>query len=309
METFTPPVKRFSGTVNWLIFFTICFIWGSSFILMKLGLYGSNGESLLSYIQVAALRICTAAFVLLPVAIKNFKSVSYKLFGLLTLSGLLGSLVPAFLFCYAETRIDSALAGTLNSLTPILTVLLSYILFKKKIAKLQALGILIGFSGIALLFSSGGHAHHGQTAFGLLVILATLSYALNITLVNRYLTGISAVSITSFSLCAVAVPSFVILALSGFFNLPLEEFAYQKACVAVGLLGILSTAIAWLLFYVLIKRTNVLFTSTASYGIPFIALSWGWVYGETFIWAQFGCLVLILGGVGLTKIDSRKRRQ
>jgi drug/metabolite transporter (DMT)-like permease len=126
----------------------------------------------------------------------------------LVLSGLFGSLGPAFLFCYPETRIDSALAVTLNSLTPIFVVLLAFILFKQKIAKLQALGISIGFSGIALLFLSGGHAHLGQIAFGLLVILATLYHALNVALVNRYLTRISAVSITSFSLCAAAIPHF-----------------------------------------------------------------------------------------------------
>jgi drug/metabolite transporter (DMT)-like permease len=308
MGTPEPPVKRLSRIVNWLMFFAICFIWGSSFILMKLGLYGSNGQQLLSYTQVAALRICAAAIVLLPVLIKNFGAVPRRSFGLLGLSGLLGSLAPAFLFCYAETRIDSALAGTLNSLTPIFASLMGFIVFKQKIAKMQTLGILIGFSGIALLFLSGSHSHHGQIAFGLLVIVATLSYALNITLVSHYLTGISAVSITAFSLCAVGIPSFVILALSGFFKLPLHEIAYQKACLAAGLLGVLSTAIAWLLFYALIKRTNVLFTSTASYGIPFIALGWGWIYGETVTWAQLGFLVLIVGGVGLTKIDSRKRR-
>jgi drug/metabolite transporter (DMT)-like permease len=96
----------------------------------------------------------------------------------------------------------------------------------------------------------------------------------------------------------------LILVLSGFFKLLLQEIAYQKACLAVALLGIFSTAIAWLLFYALIKRTNVLFPSTASYGIPFIALGWGWIYGEAVTWAQFGFLVLILGGVDLTKIDT-----
>jgi drug/metabolite transporter (DMT)-like permease len=306
LKTSTPLAPEFSGLINWLIFFTICFIWGSSFVLMKLGLYAANGQPLLSYTQVAALRICTAGIVLIPVVIKDFKSVPRKLFGLLTLSGLLGSLAPAFLFCFAETRIDSALAGTLNSLTPLFAVLLAFFLFKQKIAKLQALGILIGFAAITLLFLVGRHAHHGQTAYGWLVILATLSYAFNITFVNRYLKDVSAMVITAFSLCAVAIPSSVILWLTGFFELPLREFAYQKATLAICSLGIFSTAVAWLLFYILVKRTSVLFTSTASYGIPFIAFGWGWIYGETVTLAQFGCLLLILAGVCLTRIDIQK---
>jgi drug/metabolite transporter (DMT)-like permease len=273
---------------------------------MKLGLYDNNAHSLLTYTQVAAIRIFTAGIVLFPVVIKNFKKVPPKFYGLLMLSGLLGSLLPAFLFCLAETRIDSALAGTLNSLTPIFAVLLGFVFFKQRIAKLQVYGIIIGFGGIVLLFFVGRDANHGHAAYGLLVILATFTYAMNIILVNRYLKDVSAMSITAFSLCAVAIPSSLILWLTGFFELPLREFAYQQATLAICSLGIFSTAVAWLLFYILIKRTSVLFTSTASYGIPFIAFGWGWIYGEAVSWAQFGCLFLVLAGVCLTRIDIRK---
>jgi drug/metabolite transporter (DMT)-like permease len=307
MQTTTLPGMKFTATTNWVIFCTICVIWGSSFILMKLGLFGSHGQLLLTYTQVAALRICTAGIVLLPVVVKNFKKVPRKLFGLLVLSGILGNLGPAYLFCFAETRIDSALAGTLNSLAPIFALLLAFFLFKQKINRTQVFGILIGFGGILLLFLSGQGAHHGQISYGLLVILATLSYAINMTLVNRYLKEISAVSITSFSLCAVAIPSSIILLFTGFFKIPFGEYAYQKACLAVCSLGVLSTAVAWLLFYMLVKRTSVLFASTAAYGIPFIAFAWGWIYGENVTLPQFICLVIIIAGVCLTRINYTKK--
>lgn len=295
--------------INWLMFISICLIWGSSFILMKLGLYDDSRKPLLTASQVAAIRIITAGIVLTPILIRHSNKIPFKLSGWMIFSGVFGSFLPAFLFCIAETKIDSALAGTLNSLTPIFAIILGFIFFGNKIPMSQIAGIIIGFGGIVLLYLVQKHTGYGQLSYAGLVILATIFYGLNIIAVKRYLNGVSPLIITAFSLMSVSLPSLFILWQTGFFSLPLHQHEYIKACIAVCTLGILGTALAWMLFYTLVQRTSVLFTSTSSYGVPFVAFGWGWFYGETITMAQIGCLIIILGGVYLTRMDFNKYRK
>jgi drug/metabolite transporter (DMT)-like permease len=298
-----------SQLVNWLMFISICLIWGSSFILMKLGLYDDAKKPLLTASQVAAIRIITAGVVLTPILIRHSNKIPFKLSGWMIFSGVFGSFLPAFLFCIAETKIDSALAGTLNSLTPIFAIIFGFIFFGNKIPLSQIAGIIIGFGGIVLLYLVQKHTGYGQISYAGLVILATMFYGINIIAVRRYLNGVSPLIITAFSLMSVSLPSLFILWQTGFFSLPLHQHEYIKSCVAVCTLGILGTALAWMLFYTLVQRTSVLFTSTSSYGVPFVAFAWGWFYGETITIAQIGCLIIILGGVYLTRIDFNKFRK
>jgi drug/metabolite transporter (DMT)-like permease len=291
------------------MFLSICLIWGSSFILMKLGLYDDARKPLLTASQVAAIRIITAGVVLTPILIRHSNKIPFKLSGWMIFSGVFGSFLPAFLFCIAETKIDSALAGTLNSLTPIFAIILGFIFFGNKIPLSQIVGIIIGFGGIVLLYLVQKHTGYGQISYAGLVILATIFYGINIIVVRRYLNGVSPLIITAFSLMSVSLPSLFILWQTGFFSLPLHHHEYIKACVAVCTLGILGTALAWMLFYTLVQRTSVLFTSTSSYGVPFVAFGWGWFYGENITMAQIGCLIIILGGVYLTRIDFNRFRK
>src|SRR5690606_335700 len=135
-----------SGTaVNWLLFFLLALIWGSSFILMKEGMLHLNA------FEVASFRICTAAIVMLPIGVKAFRSMPGNKIGYAFLSGLLGSFFPAYFFCLAETRIGSALAGTLNSLTPVFVIITAALFFRRWIPSRKVIGILIAFSGSVFL--------------------------------------------------------------------------------------------------------------------------------------------------------------
>ena len=88
---------------NWLLFIGLSFIWGSSFILMKGGL-----EHLSAY-QVASIRIISSGIVLLPVTLVSIRQIPKNKIFTVFMSGALGSLIPAYLFCLAEEGIDSAL--------------------------------------------------------------------------------------------------------------------------------------------------------------------------------------------------------
>src|SRR6185295_2277161 len=130
---------------NGILFTVLCIIWGSSFILIKEGL------TKLSAYQVATIRILSASIVLLPVAVRHWKNIPRNKLGYVFLSGLLGSFIPAYLFCLAETKIDSSLAGFLNSLTPIFTIFTGLLFFGQVFQLHKMIGVLIALAGMGVL--------------------------------------------------------------------------------------------------------------------------------------------------------------
>ena len=131
--------------INWVLFLALSFIWGSSFILMKEGLKALNAY------QVAALRISSGGLVLVPIALKYRKEVPTDKIGYIILSGILGSFFPAFLYCIAETKIDSSLAAFLNALTPISTIIIGVLFFKSRLPMKKFVGVLLGLCGMGIL--------------------------------------------------------------------------------------------------------------------------------------------------------------
>src|SRR5688572_25080323 len=113
--------------ISWFIFILLCFIWGSSFILMKV-----SNQGMTPY-QVAALRIFSAALVFIPFAIFHLSGKTRKTAVLLAITGFFGNLLPAFCFAIAVVKIDSSLAGILNSLTPICVVVAGILIFRDRI--------------------------------------------------------------------------------------------------------------------------------------------------------------------------------
>jgi drug/metabolite transporter (DMT)-like permease len=261
---------------------------------MKIGL-----ETLSAY-QVAALRIFSAGMFLLPAATKQIKQLRRDKLFLIVLSGIIGSFVPAFLFCIAETRIDSALTGILNAFTPIFTILVGVVFFKSSIHWHKFAGIMIGFGGLCLLFLSKGNISLNYLTYASLVLIATVCYGANVNMVSRYLKEVGSLNIAAFAFSILTIPSLFILFFTGFFELPLWKHEFLVSTAASALLGIMGTAIATILFYMLVKRAGVLFTSMVTYGIPVVALYWGYLAGEVITPLQVGCLLIILSGVFLT---------
>ena len=279
--------------INWGLFSLLALIWGSSFILMKAGM------SSLSPYQVASLRILSAGLVLIPFARKALLAVPGNKLALVILSGLLGSFFPAYLFCIAETKIDSSLAGMLNALTPIFTILVGMAFFQFKVQTIKIVGVLIGFAGLLLLVTPELTLGIQNFSYSLFVLAATVFYGLNVNLVGRHMRGIGSLHIASLAFVFLIIPSLIILYFTGYFALPLTEKPLLMATLASFVLGILGTAVGSILFYMLVKRAGALFASMVTYGIPFIAVSWGIWYGEVVTLFQIGCLGIILVGVYL----------
>jgi drug/metabolite transporter (DMT)-like permease len=290
-----------SKTINWLIFIVLCFIWGSSFILMK---YSQRG---LTAGQIAALRIFSAGVVLLPFAVYPLtKFPRHKLFYTI-LCGIAGNLLPAFLFAEAISKnIDSSLAGILNSLTPVCVVGIGIIFFKDRIKFKKILGVLIGFTGLVILTIAQKGVSFQNSAYALMIFAATILYGLNVNIVAHYLKSLHPVHIATISLSFMAIPAAFVLWLNGFFKLDFSDTVIRNAVIASAMLGIVASAIATALFYILVKKAGGLFASLVTYGIPFVALLWGYWDGEKITWIEFFCLGLILAGVYLANMRDKK---
>jgi drug/metabolite transporter (DMT)-like permease len=247
--------------------------------------------------QVASLRMLSAGLVLLPFAFKALKQIPREKMALVIFSGLLGNFIPAFLFCIAETQIDSSLAGILNSLTPMFTIIVGVLFFKVPTSFIKIIGIIVGFVGLSFLLAAGKEVSLHNLSFAALVLLATLFYGINVNLVGRYMQNLGSLNIASIAFAFLIIPSLLVLFLTGYFNNNFSDPIVIKSLLASSLLGIVGTSIATILFYFLVKRAGILFGSLVTYGIPVVAVAWGLLDGEKLNFIQVLCLALILLGV------------
>jgi drug/metabolite transporter (DMT)-like permease len=286
--------------INGVVFIALCIIWGSSFILMKEGIKHLNAY------QVATIRILSAGLVLLPVAVQQWKNIPLNKLGYVFLSGILGSFFPAYLFCLAETKIDSSLAGFLNSLTPVFTIFTGLLFFGQVFQRHKLVGVIIAIGGMLVLLFAKGRVNMQFVSYAAFALVATILYGFNINLVGRHLQQTSSLAVVAVSFALLLVPCFIILWATGYFSMPLAKKGILYSSGASALLGIMGTAVATILFYILIKRAGGLFASMVTYGIPFVALWWGLLAGESINGWQVVGLVIILTGVYVTTRKKQK---
>lgn len=273
-------------------------IWGTSFILIKQGLKVFSAD------EVGSLRVASASLFILPVAIVNLSRLRRGDYGKLFLSGMMGIFIPAFLYATAQTRMESSIAGILNTLTPIFTMIIGALVFKQKFTGYAIAGIILGFTGTVLLSFSTG-VNFGFNAFALLIVLACLFYASNLNFIKFNIPNLSAVAITSVSLMLIGPLAFIYLfGVSDFTHkLGTVEGAW-KAFGFVALLGFMSTALATVLFNKLVKLSTPIFASSVTYLMPIVVVAWGALDGEKLHANHLFGMAAIVGGVYLA---NRKR--
>jgi drug/metabolite transporter (DMT)-like permease len=287
---------RKNTLTSYSIFLLLTLIWGSSFILMKYSL------TQLSPVQTAALRIFSAALVLLPFGIIHFNKIPRRKLFFVILGGLTGNLLPAFLFTAAiADRTESSLASILNSTTPLCVVLIALLIFRDKISPLQILGVGLGFTGIVFLYAFRGNISAADLGPAGLILLATLSYGVNINIVGHYLKDLNPFHIATVSIGSMIIPTSIILWYTHFFHLPFKQHAVAMAVGEAVTLGIVCTALATSLYYILIKKAGGVFASLVTYAIPFVGILLGAQDNEPLTIEMIPALGLILFGVYLTK--------
>ncbi len=284
-----------SKIAQWAILFLLAFVWGSSFILMKRGL------EVYDYWQVAVIRMFVAFLVLIPFVVKAIKRIPKNKWGYILAVGLFGNGIPAFLFTKAQTELSSSLTGMLNSLVPIFTLIIGFILFHTRPNITKIAGVLLGFIGAAglIYFSSENAGATGNAFYTLYVIAATLCYAISLNIIKYRLSAINPMDITALAFTSIALP---MAFLFFYLKIPQTTFTHPEAFSALSYLLVLSivgTAFAVIIFNILIKNSSALFASSVTYIIPIVAVFWGIIDSEPVNLLQVLFMIVVLSGVYL----------
>ena len=281
--------------LRWIYLIILSIIWGSSFILIKKSLIG------LTPVQVGALRILITAFVLVVVGFKEIFTIKKKHWYAIFLTATLGTFFPAFLFAFAIKGIDSSIASILNSLTPLNTLLIGAFLFGFTFVRRQLFGILIGLTGTAILIFKGAALNpHQNYWYALLVILSSIGYALNVNILKKYLSDLSALAVTVGNFVILIIPAFIVLWYSNFFQTFEFSETTRSSLLYITLLAIFGTAFAKTLFNKLVQISSPVFSTSVTYLIPIVAVTWGLLDNEKLTFIQLLGGILILLGVYLT---------
>ncbi|WP_298767251.1 DMT family transporter [uncultured Polaribacter sp.] len=277
---------------KWLYLLLLSLVWGSSFILMKKALLG------VTPIQLGAIRMLFTAIFLLTFAFPSLKKIQKKHYKYIVFTSFAATFIPGFLFAFAITNIDSAVVSILNSLTPFNTLIFGAALFGFAFKKSQLYGILIGLVGTLILILQGAVLNPEQNYwYALLIIIASIGYALNANVVKKYLSDLNALSIVTGNFLVLIVPAFTVLCFTDFFktfrfnnNVVIESLGY------LAILSIVGTGMAKVIYNKLVQISDPVFSSSVTYLIPLVAIFWGALDGEELSPLQIlGGFIILLG--------------
>ncbi len=291
----------------------LALIWGSSFLFIKIGLNGG-----MSPVLVAGGRLAVGAALLWGVVLARrlFAPGSFKkpipreraIWAKIALIGLMNNAIPFLLIAWGEQRISSGLASVLNSSMPLFTVLFAHFLtHDDRITPAKAIGVLIGFAGVAVVIAPGAADLSGELPGSLAIVAASAAYAIATVFVRKTLTGATdpiatgaAQLVTAFAWLAPLV--WTTGATARLNAIPMD------AVLAVIALGLLGTGLAYLIYYLLIQRAKASQMSLVTYLLPVTALVYGAVFlGEEITGYALAGFGLIVSGILLVNADVVRR--
>lgn len=250
--------------------------------------------------QVAALRLFSAFLFFIPILLLRFKEIpNLKTVFYSFISGLTGTLLPAYCYATAGAHIDSSLSGLLNSMTPIFTLLLGVAFYRQQVVRVQLMGIGLGFIGsLLLIFGTGQSGSFSINPYALLIVAATVMYGINLNFSKKYLNQVHPILLTTLMLSTMAPICGVALFGSDF----LERVSLPQAqwpLIYTLILGIFGSGVATVLFYKILQITSPVVSSSVTYLIPIVAVMWGLLDGEKLYTQHFLGMATILLGVYL----------
>jgi drug/metabolite transporter (DMT)-like permease len=284
---------------HWIVLAVLSLIWGTSYILMKKGL-----ESF-SSLQVGSLRIMITFLCLLPIAIRNFHKLNRENIKSVLIIGFLGNAIPAFLFPIAQTKISSSLAGMLNTLSPVFTLIIGISIYKRQAIRAQIAGVFLGLAGAAGLLYAGSFTIN---FYGLFVVLATILYGFSSNEVSR-VKGLNGLQLTALAFFVISPVAICYLLFSDFSATP-ETENWLRNLGFIAILAVLGSAMALALFDLLIRDTSPVFASIVTYFIPIVATMWGLADNEHITTSMLISIIFIFAGVYIiNRPDFFKKRK
>ena len=278
----------------------LALIWGASFMFIKIAVREVTPATLiLGRLGLAALTLA----VLAPRG--TFGALRANALWLVVV-GLVNTAVPFWLLSWGETRIQSGLASIIQAAVPIFNAALAFVFFREmRVTGLRLLGVAVGFVGVALLV---GAQPHGKLLGALAVVGMALCYGAGGLFAARHLRQVPAhvVALGTTAISTIVVSPF------GIAQAP-HHVPSWKTFASIAVLGLVGTALAYLLFFEIVSSAGSGYASLVTYLVPPIALAYGAIFlGEHFGATAFVALAIILAGVALgtgTRSFARVRRR
>ena len=289
------------GRTEWGLLILLSVIWGGSFFVSKIAL-----AEIPPFTLVFSRVFLAAGTLYFIIRITGQKlGLSLPLIGVFFGMGLLNNLIPFSLIFYGQTQIASGLASILNATTPIFTVIVAHALTRdEKINPAKLGGIVLGILGVAIMLWKD---MTGGFNLSVLAMLACLGAALSYAFASVYGRKLRAMDVSPL------VGAFGQVSATTVMMLPIMIVIDQPWTLAVPslptigailMLGLLCTALAYVIFFRILARGGATNISLVALLIPVSAVLLGVIFlGERLSWAHFCGMGLI--GLGLIVLDGR----
>jgi drug/metabolite transporter (DMT)-like permease len=278
---------------SWVtLYIALGIVWGCSFIFIKLGL------EFLTPIGVAFGRVSLGALTLVLWA--RFKGIALPTGRIMWLHlwvvALLLNVIPGFLFAYAETEVTSILAGIINSVTPLMTLLAIMVAFREEKPKnYQVIGLLIGFVGVLTVLGAWQGLGDNPTIAVIALLSAVACYGVSYPYSRKFVLPkkLQAESLAAGQLIMGALTLLPLYLIDG-----IAEDSYTVGPVMAMLaLGILGSGFAYIWNFKIMEAAGSAIASTVTYVTPVVAVMVGIIFlGEGVTWYEpVGGLIVLLG--------------
>ena len=273
-------------------FLTLSALWGSSFLFMRLA------ATEFGALPTAGLRVGLAALFLLPILLLRDHGPALRApWRPALFVGLLNSAAPFALLSWAVLHITTGLASILNATVPLFGALVAWAWLKDRSDRSRALGLAVGFAGVALLGWDKASFKPGGTGWAVLACLgATLCYGIGASFTKRHLSHVPPMAIATGSQVGAALA----LALPTLWLWPASPPGLRAWGALVGL-AVLCTGIAYILYFRLIASAGPARALAVTFLVPVFALAYGAVaLGESITLWMVGCGAVIVLGTALS---------
>jgi drug/metabolite transporter (DMT)-like permease len=302
-----------TSALDWILFIALGFMWGSSYLFIKIGVETFEPFTLI------ALRLAIGLMLLVAVVAVAREPLprTGRMYGHLLFMAVFNIVVPFFLITWAEQSVESALASILNATVPLFAVVIaSLVLADEPITVNRLIGLIIGFAGVVVVTSRGLSGAGGDVAAEIALIGSSVSYAVGAVYARRNVRGLRPMIPAVFQVgIAFAITATLALVLEDPLGVDLVTVPVFSLGIlgnpifAVVWLGLLGSGLAYLTFFRILQRWGATRTSMVAYLLPVFGIALGaLVLAEPIDARVILGTALILGGAALVNSRYGTRR-
>jgi drug/metabolite transporter (DMT)-like permease len=292
-----------SNRLDWLIFFALGFIWGSSYLFIKLAVDDFGTFTLV------ALRLTVGALLIWTVVRLAGQKLprERRIYGHLLVMAIINITIPFLLITWAEQSVESSLAAILTSPVPLIAIVLSAFFLHDEPLRVNGLvGLVVGFVGVVIVTSRGLTAEGSSLAGEIALLGAALSYACGAVYARRNVRGLAPMIPAAFQVTFAAIITGVCALL---FEHPWTARPDAQAVFSILWLGILGSGVAYLFVFRLFSHWGATRTTLVAYLLPVVGIVLGYlVLAEPIDGRILVGTALVIAGVGLVNSRFGKRR-